>query len=235
MSGLKYPKSLVGFQAGVELIASKRFPIHEALIERLRLDDRMQAVWKFLGNPKKCAPSSAALDHWRKQSVLVGLSDQDLALAVFYFHACCYAHFKFPTMTTASLAQRREPFLMSATLLQKEARLLRERWSEEPEAELHAAAIEAAVSFHMSKTKDIFQANPHLVVRDQSDPHLRAYALYMAHQAKLLFGKNMYGTIATVTNVAMVKNNGDLISVQNVRDWCEASMKISDRLSKDAF
>jgi hypothetical protein len=237
MSGLKSPTSmrLPGFQAGTQLIASKRFPIHEALIDRLLLDGRMKDVWKSLCNPKKCAPFPAALDRWRKESVLEGLSDQDVALAVFFFYACSYAHFKFRTVTTASFVKRREPFLMSARILQEEARLLRERWFAEPEAEVHAAAIEAASSFHMSKTKNIFQSHPRLIERDQGDPQLRAYALYMAIQAKSLFGRIMYGTIATVTNVAMVENNSNLVSAANVRDWWRSSIRANDRLSKDEF
>ena len=158
MSGLEYPKwaTSAGLHAAVQLVAI--IPTDEALIDRLLMDNRMETVWRFLSNPKKCNPSPAALDRWRKLPVLEGLSDQDVALAVFFNWACGYAHFNFPTMTTATLVKDREPFLISACRLQEEAQLLRERWSEDPEAEVHAVAIEAAISFHKSKTKKSFQA-----------------------------------------------------------------------------
>jgi hypothetical protein len=233
MPGIEYPKWAppAVVREGVQLIVETRYQIDEALIRRLLTDERMEAVWSFLGNPKKCAACPTAIDTWRDHPVLGGLSDQDIALAAFFLTSYSYAHHRFPTLTTASLVKRREPYLESAKRLQKEAQLLRERWSKDPEAGAHAAAIDAAISFHMNKTKQLFNPSPRLVDRDQGDPYQRAYAVYMAAAARWLFGKYMYGTIARVTNVALVRAKKKQVSTINVRDWCKASIRVRARFS----
>jgi hypothetical protein len=192
---LEYPKwAPPAVRVGVQLIAATRYQIDEELIRRLLTDERMKAIWGFLGNPKKCAASPAAVDICRDHPVLDGLSDQDIALAVFFCTSYFYAHFRFRTLTTASLLKKREPYLALAKRLREDAQHLRECWSADSEVEAHVAAIDAAVTFHTNKMKQLVKPSPRLVGRDQYDPYQRAYALYMADYARWLFGKYMYGT-----------------------------------------
>jgi hypothetical protein len=180
-------------------------------------------------------PSPAALQDLRNNPIVQGLSDQEVVLAYFLYYACVYEHLQFKTETIAELKQRHREFLISTQRLQEEAKLLRERWSYDPEAELHATAIDAAISFHSDKTKKHFKPQPRLVDRNQGNPHHRAYALYMASATKYLFGKHMYGTIAAVTNVALVKGNKLQVSQVNVRDWCRASMGVREGFGLPEF
>jgi hypothetical protein len=181
----------------------------------------MEAVWRLLGNPKKYAASPAVRDLWPETEVPDGMSDQDLAVALFFYYSCSYAHFRFPIITAADLAGTRKEYLESTNRLQEEVQLLRSRWPKDPEAKALATALDAAISFYRNKTKHIFDPSPRSVARKQGDPYQRAYAIYMAGMARQLFGKSMYGTTATVTNVALVPPGKVEVSKANVEGWCK--------------
>jgi hypothetical protein len=133
------------------------------------------------------------------------------------------------------LLKKSEPYLALAKRLREDAQHLREYWSADSEVEAHVAAIDAAVTFHKNKTKKLFKPLPRLVDRDQGDRYQRAYAVYMANYARWLFGKYVYGTIAKVTNVALVKANKKEVSDTHVRDWCAASVRVKARFSAREF
>jgi hypothetical protein len=195
----------------------------------------METVWRFLSNPKKCVPSPEAVGSWRDYPMFRDQSDQDVAIAVLFYFACAYASRKLSTQTTADFAKERQPYLQSAKRLHEEAQLLRARWSKDSEAEVHAAAIEAAVNYPMNKTQEHFAPMPRLVDRDQGDRYLRAYAVYLTRMASWLFNRPMHDTIATLTNVALLENEIELVSKFKVRDWSKAAVRVRDRFLKHEF
>jgi hypothetical protein len=232
MPTVEYPKWVPSavLQGGLQLVAELPIPPDERATHRLLTDPRMKAIWRSLSNSKNCVPSPAAVSTWRRHRVLCELSDQEIALAAFFYFACAYAHGRLRTRTISDLIHTRETYLNSAKNLHEEAQLLRSRWSDDPEGEVHAAAIDAAASFYMDKTKRLLAPSPRLVGRDQGDPYLRAYAVYLTEMACWLFGRPMYGTIATLTEVALLENKKDMVSAFNVRDWRAAAKKVSKKM-----
>jgi hypothetical protein len=215
----------------VRLVSNSTIVVEKELIRRLLADERMESVWTFLG--KKCTASSSGCDLWPGIDPPDGMSDQDVAVALFFYYSCMYAHYKYLTVTAASWAKKCEKYLESAVRLQEEAELLRLRWFDYSEAMKHAAAIDAAIDFHKSRTKQHFGDTPRLVGRNQGNPRQRAYAVSMAGVTRTLFGKPVPQAIATVTNVALAEKVD--VSMVKVSEWCRLSIRVRARFSANEF
>jgi hypothetical protein len=214
----------------LRLFADAQSDEEKALLRRLLTDQRMLGVWQELENPKRSPACTAVRDDW-PGDIPDGLSNQDLAIALFFFRAHQCAQHKVQTMTLATWEEKHQLRLRLTRQLRQDATLLELNWFGDPEAEAHAAAIWTAANFFEKREMQLFR-NPSLALikRNQGDPHLRRYAVLMAGVARRLFGKFNYGTIAKLTNVALVPSVE--VSTVNVRDWCKAAMGVRAYISK---
>jgi hypothetical protein len=204
----------------------------KALIRRLLTDQRMQAVWRELGNQKRSPARTTARALWRSGAVPEGLSDQDIALAVFFFNACRYAQYAGKVLTTGTWKEKHETRLQWIMQLRKATDLLFLQFCVEPEAERHLIAIYTAAIHLERREMEIFRGPPlTLIGRNQGDPLQRRYAVLMGEVVRELFGKSHYTTIATVTNVALVPPGKVEVTKANVRDWCAVAMRVRARIS----
>jgi hypothetical protein len=211
------------------ILAKARSDDGKELIRRLLTDQRMKRVWRELANPKRCPASSAARYHWPDGMAPKNLSNQEVAVALFFFHS----HANAVNILPVKITKWRSGHKLRLRYV-KELRQARDclwlNWFEDPGAEKHDAAISAAAKFYESSEMQLFTNPPvYLVDRFQGDPKLRTYALKMTADARRLFGRSLYGTIATVTNVALVKKNQAEVLRFNVENWCEAAIRLRDR------
>jgi hypothetical protein len=213
------------------LLAQTESDDEKALIRRLLTDQRMKGVWRELTNPKRCPASAAARDQWPRAVVPKGMNDQDVAVALFFFYSHVNAIDVLP-VKVAKWKLGHDLRLGYINELRQAANSLWLNWFEDLEAEKHDAAIMAAASFYETSEMRLFSSPPtYLIDRVQGNPKLRTYALKMAAEGRRLFGKSMYGTIAKVTNVALVKKNKSEISRRNVEQWCSAAVTVTARFS----
>jgi hypothetical protein len=204
----------------VRLLADAQSDEEKALVRRLLTNTGMLGVWRELMNPKRSRASAVARDEW-PGDVPDGLSNQDVAIALFFFRAYQCAQHKVQTMTLAIWEEKHRLRLRLTRQLRQDATLLELNWFGDREAEAHAAAIWTAANFFERREMELFHnPSPALIKRNQGDPHLHAYAVIMASVARRLFGKFNYGTIAKLTNVALEPSVE--VSTANVRDWCKS-------------
>jgi hypothetical protein len=209
------------------LLAEAESDEEKELTRRLLADPRMERVWRDLANPNRSRASSAARECWTRGAVTDGWSDQDVALAVFFFYAQRYAQHDFLPLNAAMWKARHQRRLQWAKGLRQEAMGLNLQWFEDPEAEVHVAAILEAARFFEKREMELFRNPPPTMVgRNQGDPVQRRYAVLMACEASKLFGEPKYVTIATVTNVALVKFGKAQVTKANVWDWWKASVRV---------
>ena len=63
-----------------------------------------------------------------------------------------------------------------------------------------AAELNRIVSMH-EYDDDVWWESPYLVRRDRGNSDIRAYAVALSTMTYILFGKALYGTLATIVNV----------------------------------
>jgi hypothetical protein len=205
----------------LRLFADAQSDEEKSLLRKLLTDERMRGVWRELGNPIRSPACAAVRDEWPGGAVPDGLTDQEVAIALFFFRAYQCAQHKVQTMTLATWEEKHQLRLRLTRQLRQDATLLELNWFGDREAEAHAAAIWTAANFFERREMELFlNPSPALVKRNQGDPHLRAYAVIMASVARRLFGNFNYGTIAKLTNVALEPSVE--VSTANVRDWRES-------------
>jgi hypothetical protein len=211
----------------------KALDAEKTVIQRLLTDQRMQAAWRELGNQKRSPARTTARGFWPSGAVPEGLSDQDIALTVFFFDACRYAQHVVNVLTIRTWKEKHQTRLKWVTQLRQVACLLELQFFAEPEAEEHLTAIHAAAAHFEKREMQGFHEPPlSLIGRNQGDPLQRRYAVLMAEVVRKLFGKSHYTTIATVTNVALVPSGKVEATKVNVRDWCAAALRVRARISK---
>jgi hypothetical protein len=214
----------------LRLFADAQSDEEKALLRRLLTDQLMLGVWRELENPKRSPACAAVRDDWAGE-IPDGLSNQDVAIALFFFRAHQCAQHKVHTRTLATWKEKHRLRSRLTKRLRQDATLLELNWFGDPEAEAHAAAIWRAANFFEKREMQLFRTpSLALIERNQGDPYLRGYAVVMAGVARRLFGKFKYGTIAKLTNVALLPSVE--VSTANVRDWCKAAMRVSAYISK---
>jgi hypothetical protein len=209
------------------MLAGDRADDERALIARLLTDERMRGVWREIA---KCQASPVARDRYFGlfgDVVHDGQSDHDVAVGLFFFYAYFFAHHQVETETVAIFRARFQSMLESVERLREEAQHMHGQLGYgDPEVLKHVAAIEAAADFYEREASRIYgKPHPSVVGRNQGDPRQRAFALMMADEARKLFGRSMYGTVAALTSVALADCDGGQVSAANVRDWVRLSPK----------
>jgi hypothetical protein len=128
----------------------------------------MAAVWRELGNPKRSPAQTAARANWPGKVVPTGLSRQDVALAVFFFHACRYAQHNVLPLTIATWKEKHKKRLQWAEQLREAAYLLNLQFFEDLKADQHIKAIYAAADFFEAREMKVFR-QPSLTHLQQCD------------------------------------------------------------------
>ena len=106
----------------VRLLANAQFDKEKALLRRLLTDQRMLGVWRELANLKRSPACAAVRGAW-PGDVPDGLSNQDVAIALFFFRGHQCAQLNFPPLT---LANWQEKHRLRLKLVE---RLRRRSWS----------------------------------------------------------------------------------------------------------
>jgi hypothetical protein len=194
------------------------FAEHHMMIRRLLVDNRMKQVWRTLQR-------YPATENGRRICKLVHepMSDHNIALCLIFYHSVCFASGGVRCETAAELETRRQEAFESANQLRKIGAHLLQCWPNHYETPKLAAAISTLARWYNDRAKGLESRHTSVVERNQGNPRHRGFALELANLAFWLFDKRLYGTIATVTNVALViRTNEPEVSSANVRDWIKA-------------
>jgi hypothetical protein len=92
-----------------------------------------------------------------------------------------------------------------------------------------AAELENVVNTCESKAKSIVPSrndDPWVFERKLGDEHLRTFVIHTCGAARLLFGQNLYGTVATIANVVFDPNVA--VGAARVREIIRASTELRD-------
>jgi hypothetical protein len=132
--------------------------------------------------------------------------------------AAFYATHQCRAATKAEVEEVDAEYRKRATQLREVATKLRgETWQEALE---HAAAIEAAAAFCEEQADMVwgqFAFTPGLLApRNQGDLFVRGYCVTLAEATREIYGKELRGIVAEVTNCAMGITT---VTDQRVRDW----------------
>lgn len=185
------------------------------LAHRLATDSRMKSVWRELA---------------KSEQPFAG------ALGLFFVHAFMYAHLRVRVETFSELNKLRNGFEYHAAQLRASANWLDGAdyggwWDAEFYADTEFMASSSSSVEEMAEYCDAAAAaisrvlaTGHLFVvpRSQGDARVRGYVRALADKARLMFrGKVHYGSLATVTNVALVPKVP--VTPKHVINWCSTN------------
>jgi hypothetical protein len=189
---------------------------HPPVMPRTTIDQHLLASWN---GPDAKAQQARA--HWAN----VQCTDHEAALALFF----CYAYVPMVVPFTAGIDRSKEISNIcrdEAAKLHTVAEFLREQPGVIPIDDRHidhAANVEAAAAA-LDRGADRWAAikpSPLLTVtREQPHRRARQYVNILAKGTRQLFGTLLYGTLATVTSVAL----SEKIKGEQVRNWCRADL-----------
>ena len=207
------------------------------VVRRLATDGRMEAVWRELARRKANRLRVSIIRSLRRHGahgipadVTEGLSNQESALAIFFYGAC----HPIAAVTTSELATLRSAYLHHAAQLRASAEWLHKvtDWDKRPDPpwagratrtlKRDIAGVEAAAAFCERVGAEILD-NPafrHLIVaRDHGNAVARGYVLGLARLTQTLFSAKLRGSLATVASVAL----GQKVTLDQVRYWCQGN------------
>jgi hypothetical protein len=185
------------------------------LLCRLASDERMKKVWRELyrktrGGKQFLNPARAFGDALRGS---YDPQNQDTAAREFFGNAFRYAAWPAPLMTREDYKSRHKSLITIVARLREDAQNLSSLGLGEHVQDLEgiAAACEKC---------SLLQApiHPPMVTRSRGDQVVRGYILRMTILCDMLFDKELHGTVATTTGVALSKE----ISGDRVRDMVRA-------------
>jgi hypothetical protein len=215
-----------------EGLAQER-PEHEELLRRLALDPRMESVWRELKKYKPC--KRADLEKWWRHGKPTGVSTKDMALKLTF--RCAFFTAMLEKSAIITIAEHRaliDSYEQQAARLRAEAGKLRERgeasgatWIRQAFEE-HAEAVERAAArcergaAHLSAVDPAHPDTP-IIERDKGWRREMDFADMLAtHVMQPVYGTPLYGTVATLTNVALHKYS---VEARHVRDWLKGLRK----------
>jgi hypothetical protein len=220
-----------------ESLAQER-PEDEELLRRLATDPRMESVWREI----KEHNSSEHID-WERWSSNerrpTGLSNEDIALKLTFrcafFHALHVIHEKSTIATIAEHKALIDSYKQQAARLRTEAAKLRERGDASRATwiwrayEEHAEAVERAAARCEKDAAELLAVDPAhpdtpIIERDKGWRREMDFADMLATQVmQPLYGTPLYGTVATVTNVALLTRRS--VEARHVSDWLKRLRK----------
>jgi len=219
-----------------EELAQNR-PEDEELLRRLATDPRMESVWREI----KKHNSSEPID-WERWSSNErkpkGLSNEDIALKLTFRYAFFIAlhaiHEKSTIVTVAEHKALVDSYEQQAARLRAEAAKLRERGDASRATwiwrayEEHAEAVERAAARCEREAAYLMAVDPAhpdtpVIERDKGWRREMSFADMLTTEVmQPLYGTPLYGTVATVINVALAKSS---VEARHVRDWLKGLRK----------
>jgi hypothetical protein len=160
------------------------------------LDARAEADESKLGSPAE-----------------VELHAQDYAVAELFRHACCEAVDVSPVYLLDLKAKNARTSAVIEALHKQKEELEEIEWYDEADA-LHGLIIQLANRNEL--IRDEIEENKTIISRRRGDPILRTYVMALHPWIILLFGTPLYGTLATIANVAF---DSKIATGSMVRDW----------------
>jgi hypothetical protein len=215
-----------------EELAEER-PEHEELLRRLATDPRMESVWRELKKHKPC--KRIDWEKWSSYEKPTGLSNEDIALKLTFRYAFFYAIHE--TNTIITIAEHKaliDSYEQQAARLRAEAAKLRERGNASGATwvwrafEEHAEAVERAAERCEKEAAHLITVDPAhpdtpIIERDKGWRREMDFADTLAtHVMGALYGTPLYGTVATVTNVALARCS---VEARHIRDWLKGLRK----------
>jgi hypothetical protein len=141
---------------------------------------------------------------------------QDLAVQYFFHHAYLTALVDSPVLTFVEMERLYKERELSARRLRTEADKLRSFGMKVEAKELTRIALEC-------EKNTSYLYNVWILYRQRTDNRLRGYVLTLAELNKQLFTTPLYGTLATITNVAF---NRTKITGQQVREMLRGGQRL---------
>jgi hypothetical protein len=142
-------------------------------------------------------------------------SEQDRAVQIFLYHACHSAVDIQPVFLAGIQAKVKELRKVSESL-QEQAVILQSfgmNGDARKLGEVAADCDDEAWNLEPNKPR---ADDPWIITRDRGDPKLRTFVVDLSISTHLLFGKSLYGQLATVANVVF---NRDDMTGAKVREW----------------
>ncbi|MGO9276940.1 MAG: hypothetical protein ACLP3Q_05310 [Streptosporangiaceae bacterium] len=184
-----------------------------ALLCRLVSDARMKNVWRELY--RKTRGGKQFLNPARPVYGFPGLhnpQNQDMAAHEFFINAFGHAAWPAPLMTRDDYKSRLKSFITMAARLREDAQNLRSLGLSEFAPNLEAIAVAC------EERRQLVPIHHPVVTRSRGDELVRGFVLRMNVICRLLFEKDLHGTVATTAGVAFSKE----ISGNQVRDMVRA-------------
>jgi len=201
-------------------------PLNKELVLRLAADKRMEAVWREVGKRRRT---------WQGRTISNKPITWEEALGVFFLQAFHFAALPVPAITTAKLDGLCKAYERGAAQLRTLAKEMAQLNQSLPLSLLlqhecptlwedvdHGANIIKAAGQLQSIAAALANIHsPHIVARDFGKADERGYVRSLAEIARRLFGSPLYGTIATVANVALQPKSP--ITPKQVINWCSTN------------
>jgi len=212
------PESVRNMARAIEI--GKRFG------RRLLTDNRMKAVWRELQAQGKNLDKDKfardrSLEHMEKWGLsTLGVSVADQACAAFYGYAVIELGVPKIAMTQSALSKIIEPWRSAAKLCRW---LAADSPTGRPNEDIEKALLTSAA--YLDEGADFIEnanrSKPYFLPRSTGkrgvgDDLTRGYVRALALGTRAIFGKFLYGTLATTASVALNKS----IDRKTVEDWC---------------
>jgi hypothetical protein len=202
----------------------------EDILIRLACDERMKRVWNELGRKEPvCGRPASTLDPrdpellGKLKTKLMKASDirlgRDEGQRQFFRHAFFYAAINWAgpsVMSRSELNERKAPYARAAEKLEALAKTLRLLHCSEYADQLEEMAFNVREAWR--EPDDDFW----IVQRDRGPTELRRYIAELANFNRIVFGSVLYGTVATVANVAFDLKEQKRITGEQVRQILRA-------------
>ena len=195
---------------------------------RLTTDPRMDLVWKELYKKRRVShlrtdefrysrfevlKSEGTLLKWMPNPPAEPQSAQDGAVSYFFHCIYQYALNEPPRISLSEIEDVLSTRRTAETLLREAAEKLSAIGMEEYAEEVERIASDCEQHGYWAEP-DV--DDPQIVQRDRGDPRLRTYVRSIAQSSRELFGHPLYGTLATITNVAF--GGATMTEFKNPRD-----------------
>jgi hypothetical protein len=201
-------------------VAGKMRGLSPEIVDRLLTDPKMETVWREIGQrPVKPLPAhlepNLRVNHWLGHDVEASPKDE----AAVAFFACAVIK----TRLKNKLARKDiSAFATRLANAAEVARMVRLNPFLHPvdtdvDALAKTEAILAQLAAEVRRTSP--KGHPLILEKRTENDTERAIVRSIATTTKAIFGKHLYGTVATAVSVGL--NLNPRITQADVRDWCE--------------
>jgi hypothetical protein len=131
-------------------------------------------------------------------------SAQDVTVGYFFHLIYSYALDELPTVSLSKIQKGQHAIWATEGLLRKAGENLRSFGMEDNAQIVERIASDCEENAYWTEPDD---DDPWVIGRYRGDMRLRTYAAWIANSSKELFGQQLYGTLATITNVVFERSD----------------------------